>query len=536
MFVMGRLTSGLLRTDLDAPESPVGRTNRGLAIGIVIALLVSAGAFVLGLISPSTSDSWRVPGTLIVDKDTGSRYFYADGELRPVLNYASAKLLAGATGAGMETKAVGTEALRDTPRGAAVGIGGAPDVLPDSGALDDVRPWLVCSAPEDGAGTRATVLSVASAASERPLPSGSALLVADPSGSRHLVWHGTRLRIDTGSSALEGLGYGSAAPRKVSAAFIDALPAGPDLAPADVPGRGGAGPSLGGLDTRIGQVFRTSVPGAARSQYYLLRSEGLVPLSNTRAALQLGDPDTAEKAYGGGPASARRLEAGALKGHLAAGGAGDDASADATEGLPESPPALAEIAEEQGVCAAVTPGSAAGTGVRVGVAVVAKSALAPLAQQPATAITPACLAVDGVVVEPGGGALVRASSAAGGDAGGSRYLVTDTGVKYRLPTAEDESALGYGDDQARTVPSLLLSLLPTGPDLGAAAAAVATTPGEGAAGERREPADAGCGGEEMPSENTENTENTEKAENTRKTEKTEKTEKVGYAQKSNRTR
>lgn len=40
MFVMGRLTSGLLRTDLDAPESPVGRTNRGLAIGIIVALLV----------------------------------------------------------------------------------------------------------------------------------------------------------------------------------------------------------------------------------------------------------------------------------------------------------------------------------------------------------------------------------------------------------------------------------------------------------------------------------------------------------------
>lgn len=488
MFVMGRLTSGLLRTDLDAPESPVGRTNRGLAIGIVVALLVSAGAFVYGLISPSTTNSWRVSGTLIVDKDTGARYFYQDGELRPVLNYASAMLLAGARGGGMSTTAVGTESLRHTPRGAAVGISGAPDVLPDAGALADSRPWLVCSASEGGAGTDATVLSVASAATERPLPSGSALLVADPSGNRHLVWQGRRLRIDTGSSALEGLGYGSAEPREVSAAFIDALPAGPDLAPLGVPGRGKAGPSLGGLDTRIGQVFRTSVPGSARTQYYLLRGEGLVPLTNTQAALQLGDPDTAEEAYGDGPASARQLEAGALKGHLTAGGTGAGASAGSAEALPKSPPVLATVGKDQGVCAAVTPGTAAGTGVRVGVAVVAQSALSPLAQRPAAPTAAACLAVDGVVVEPGGGALVRASSAAGGDAGGSRYLITDNGVKYRVPTDGDGSALGYRDDQVRTVPSLLLSMLPTGPDLAAADAAVAVV----AANARSAPVDAGC--------------------------------------------
>ncbi|UIX31999.1 type VII secretion protein EccB [Streptomyces sp. GQFP] len=487
MFVMGRLTSGLLRTDLDAPESPVGRTNRGLAIGIVVALLVSAGAFVFGLMSPSTSDSWRASGTLIVDKDTGARYFYAGGELRPVLNYASALLLAASTGAEMTTTAVGTDSLRDTPRGTAVGIDGAPDVLPDADALADSRPWLVCSASADGAGSDTTVLSVASPAAARSLPDGSALLVADPDGVRHLVWRGMRLRIDTGRSALEGLGYGSAEPREVSAAFLDALPAGPDLSPADVPGRGEAGPAIGGLDTRIGQVFRTSVPGSARSQYYLLRRDGLVPLTNTGAALQLGDPDTAEKAYDGGPASARQLEAGALKGHLAA----TDTSTGSSAGLPESPPTLAGVKEGQGVCAAVTPGSAAGSGVRVGVALVAGSALAPVARSAATTTARSCLPVDGVVVEPGGGALVVAGSAAGGDVGGSRYLVTDTGVKYRVPTADDEKALGYTDAQEVTVPSLLLSMLPTGPDLDASAASAA-------AGARTVPADTGCGGGAAP--------------------------------------
>ena len=95
MFVMGRLTSSMLRADPDAPESPQGRTNRGVVIGVLIAVLLSAGAFVLGLLKPGTKDSWQASGTLVVNKDTGSRYLYLGGRLRPVRNYSSARLLDG---------------------------------------------------------------------------------------------------------------------------------------------------------------------------------------------------------------------------------------------------------------------------------------------------------------------------------------------------------------------------------------------------------------------------------------------------------
>ncbi|MEV5872601.1 hypothetical protein AB0L79_39065 [Streptomyces tendae] len=44
--------------------------------------------------------------------------------------------------------------------------------------------------------------------------------------------------------------------------------------------------------------------------------------------------------------------------------------------------------------------------------------------------------------------LVRAGTAAGGSAGGSLYLVTDTGVKGWLPTGNDVSAPGYSGAQA----------------------------------------------------------------------------------------
>ncbi|NEE36321.1 type VII secretion protein EccB, partial [Streptomyces sp. SID7982] len=82
---------------------------------------------------------------------------------------------------------------------------------------------------------------------------------------------------------------------------------------------GEPGPSFDSLTTRVGQVFRTTVPGAERDQYYLLREQGLVPLTNTQAALQLSDPQTGRKAYGGSSAHARELEPGALKGRLAPG-------------------------------------------------------------------------------------------------------------------------------------------------------------------------------------------------------------------------
>ncbi len=94
-FVMSRLTSGMLLADPDAPESPLGRTTRGVVIGTVIAVVISAAAVVYGLINPGGNDSWRTSNSLIVNKETGGRFLYVDGRLRPVRNYASALLIGG---------------------------------------------------------------------------------------------------------------------------------------------------------------------------------------------------------------------------------------------------------------------------------------------------------------------------------------------------------------------------------------------------------------------------------------------------------
>ncbi|MFD5426425.1 type VII secretion protein EccB [Streptomyces sp. NPDC127084] len=454
MFVMGRLTSALLRSDPDAPESPQGRTNRGVAVGVVIAVLLAAGAFVFGLFKPGIKDSWKAAGTLVVNKDTGSRYLYLEGRLRPVRNYASARLL---TGADMKVVQVGSRSLEGVPHGAPVGISGAPDALPGAGGLD-TGAWQVCSG--SASGTVTTLLAVGAPPDGAGLSGAQALVVAGPDKADYLVWRGSRLRLDDQQGASRSLGYDTTPRVKVSSAFLNSLPAGPDLSPPDVPGRGGKGPELGGRETRIGQVFQVAVPGAD-TRYYLLRQEGLVPLTATGAALVLGDPKTREQAYGKQAPHAVELGADALNGRTARTPAAELAD------VPPVPPKAVTLDQDRTACARIEGGG--GTGARVSVAVASPAELGPAAQPAPEGLTPACVPVDRITVRPGGGALVRALSA-GGAPGSTVYLVTDSGMKYRIATEEALAALGYSVGQARGIPSPLLAMLPTGPDLSPAAA------------------------------------------------------------------
>ncbi|MFI2379715.1 type VII secretion protein EccB [Streptomyces sp. NPDC018964] len=460
LFIMGRLASAMLRSEPDAPESPLGRTNRGAAIGVIIALLVCAGAFVFGLLRPGGNDSWRSGENLIVDKQTGARYLYLDGRLRPVRNYASARLV---TGGEVGVTTVGTSSLAGTPHGTPVGIPDGPEALPGTGDLDRT-PWLVCSdvlPRTTGVVTVTTTLALGTDAPQdvpggRRLGEDEGMLVTGPDDALYLLWQGSRLRLDERAKAAEALGYGDVTPRPVSAAFLDAFPLGPDLAPAEVPGRGGKGPELAGRSTRIGQLFKVDVPGST-ARHHLLTKDGLVPLTDTEATLLLGDPQTREKAYGGGAATVATLGADTLAGHLA-----PEARNPEPTRLPARPPKAVTVAAGSVSCAEV---DSTDSGVRVGTSVLPGNALPPAVQAPAPEVEPGCLKVDSIAVRAGKGALVRALSASGSALGDTTYLVTDEGVKYRLLSQEAVAALGYEGVEARTMPSPMLAMLPSGPDL-----------------------------------------------------------------------
>ena len=453
--MLGRLTGALVAAEPDGLESPHRRMVVGTFSSVLIAALVFAVFAVFGFIVPGGASKWREPGVLVVEKETGSRYVYVNGLLRPVLNYASARLLFD-----KEPKIVrvSRKSLREVAHGLPVGIVGAPEALPTAGTVGS-QVWTVCAlAARDQAGTlsTATTLTIEKAVTgprrDQPLDPAQAIVVS-AGGESFLVWRGQRLRL-TQPWLARILGL-DRSPFPVETGWLESVPVGPDIAPVPVPGRGTAGPTVDGRRARVGELFVARVAGGPERQY-LLQRDGLTELSPVGYATAAADPETS-KVYGGRPAEPTELSPGAMAQLPVSRQPGPPA------GLPERPPQFAELpsggtwcvrqtmADHQVQVTADVPVTAAGV-VRDGVGITRTSRTAAA-----------------VAVQPGTGGLVRAGRLDQA-AGSGFYLVTDAGTKYPLAAAAVASQLGYPPEGARPVPRRLLEMLPTGPVLDAAAA------------------------------------------------------------------
>lgn len=466
LFTLSRVTGGLIRAEPDAAETPMRRFTLGAVAGAAIGLVSLGGMVAFGLISPGISNSFKKQGTIVVEKETGTRYIFLDGALHPMLNHASALLVSGkpATqkkgrlfGGGSGIQTVSGKSLKGVPKGPPIGIVGAPDNLPDAKALDR-GSWTVCSATTSSAdGTeQKSVTAYLGGAGEgvTELDDQQSMLVTSDDGTSHLAWLDRRLKIPS-VPVLTALGYADATSFKVKASWLNALPAGADLKGPDVPGRGKAGPSVGGAATRVGQVLRD--PSGSS---FLLLQDGLSPLSETEAALVLADPQTARaypkaqvlpievgtSAVAGAPRSARELTG--------------------TQHPAQPPTAVAtEGAATRVPCFRVTPGTA-GEGAKLRIAFrdsTPAKAATPTVGLPRPAVSGNSQVADRVVVAPGSGMLVRQEAPAG-EAEPKIYLITDLGVKYAL-TEDVARKLGYDAAGAVAMPSTVLDLVPTGPAL-----------------------------------------------------------------------
>jgi type VII secretion protein EccB len=454
-FMVGRLVSALLAAEPDLPTPPLRRTPLGLAIGVTLGALAIGGISVFGIIKPN-GGSWRKPGTLVVEKQTGTRYVLAGDRLHPVLNYASARLLLGADA---PVAVVPTAQLAGTGHGAPVGIPDAPDTLPATAGTPDT-PWRVCAIGGAGltkpepTGTAAAGLDlrIGPDPDTRPLSGGQALLVRAGDGTGYLAWGGHRLKL-AADWVPRALGYDLGGATPVRSGWLNALPAGPDLGPVPVPGRGRSGPLLDGRGTRVGQLFAVqTATGAERGDVYLLTEAGMRPVGGTEAALILADPAT-RTAYVGAPEVKRLSVAGLAAVPLLP-------AAPFADQLPSMPPALLTDLG-QVPCVRVVPGddmpavtvaTAPLSGVDSPAARVFAAAAGDGSAEPA----------DRVEVAPGSGMLARAQPVPGA-AGSASYLVTEDGARYPVADADTATALGYQPGSAVPVPAGLLDLLPTGP-------------------------------------------------------------------------
>jgi ESX secretion system ATPase EccB len=459
--VTGRLGSAILTGTPDYPQPPMHRSATGAIVGIALGGLIAVGFLVWGLLSPGGNSSWQATGTLIVEKETSVRYVYADGELHPVLNYASARLLLGAS---MKIDSVSQKSLRGVPHGAPVGIPRAPDTLPTATNLT-ANHWLICAVgTSDASGTLRPITDIyigSDDAHTLAVDADSAMLVAGPDHSDYLLWHGQRLHIDA-QATLVALGYASVNAPQVAAQWLNAVPAGPDLSAPQIPARGSAGPNIDGHASAVGQVLVTQTT-AGTGSYFVVLADGLAPISQTMASLLLGDP-ASSTAYAGQTVHAITISTAAVAGQPVAQLSGGPAITD----LPLVPPHIVngETGPATAPCIAYAFSATSGVSNTI-VAITPGTIVAGSGPTGAAASSPIA---DLVGVEPGYGLLV-AATATSGSVTPAEYLLTDLGVKYPLPSADAAADLGYGGIAPAAVPASLLAILPDGPVLDPAAAA-----------------------------------------------------------------
>jgi type VII secretion protein EccB len=428
-FLTGRITASVLRTDPDSADRPLRRTTVGMAGGIGISLLVIAVVLIVSLVTGRSGETWRKPGTLIVDEDTGNRYLMVGDRLRPVLNYASARLLVGGD---PPVVSVSSKDMASVPKGAPIGIAGAPDSMPSAGA--SAQPWTVCGDVRDG--DPVVAVTVGSMRDMIPARAEDALLVR-AGGEMFLAWQGTRLRI-TKEWAPRALGLDPTAAMPVDSAWLNALPAGPDLGAPPVE-RGGLGPVIAGQPTTVGQLV--SAPDAVGDTTFVVAEDGLMPVTETVATLLTADPDAEQvPPFDLSPAQlAAQKVLPAPVGQAA---------------LPAKPPAVMDDARVPCV---------QWKSERVTLASVPSVKWSTRDSDPA-GITRDGRVADVVDVSPGAGHLARTRPAPGVP-GAGLYLVTEAGAKFPVANGDAAEALGFSVGAAALVPAELMALLPTGPVL-----------------------------------------------------------------------
>ena len=395
-----------------------------------------------GLLGHGGSTLQDQAGTLVLDKQTGQAYVFCQhGELCPVVNYASARLALQSSSVTQQTVTPGlagqvrpraadrhTRAARRCPTPACWSASPGRSAPGPPSARPVRRPRPPWSAGIQTGGARL----------------GASALLAQAQGQDWVIWNAERLPIQP--DMLSALSTAQQ-PMPVPPVWLDALPQGPAFAPPAIPGQGStvtgpAGPA------RVGQVYQVTVVGS--TQYYVMLSDGLAPISRTQAALLNSEP-------------------GARQASLQASQVSDHRSAATVPGggLPASIPAFAAPGSSAPLCVVYAGGTRLTSQIETG------------GQMPAGGVVTGIPAdVGQVALPPGAGALVGDAPGTGLRSGAISYFLVAAGRRYALASTEVAGMLGYSLSQAAVLPAGVVDLIPAGPALDPAQAA-RPVPGSG---------------------------------------------------------
>lgn len=493
-------------SDEDAP-----RALRAVLPSVVAGALAVAAFGAWGLIRPAAPKGWDDGDTVIVGKQSTTRYVIlkngSQKVLHPVLNMASARLLLDPARA--RVVVVEDDVVDRYPRrGATIGIPYAPDKLPTPTQARTPKTWAVCDRDgRDVAGvtTDQAVLVLDQGDAQRlrdghRLTGGRTLYVKGPDGTEYLV--------DAGGTAyrLEGQAQGMTAqqekalrialfgtdgrPQAVTAQWLRTLAAGDPISLPRIPGSGT--PSTAQLSDRrdkvVGRVLADDPDGDGRPDaYYVVRAHWLERVTPFVARLLLNEPTSPSLQRPGRMPWMSPQDRMAVKGEagLGRGWPKWDTGGPAVN----APPPYGGVT--RGVLCSVYDGVAGGDGGRG--AGVTRPGDAVRRTVWAGTTYPVTVPEGGTsaYVSPGGGLLYRAVSGTDGRTGsgsGSVYLLTETGLRYPISVNGDSTtspprsggARQAGDAQVRLgyqgivpapVPTAWSDLVPVGPVLDSAAAA-----------------------------------------------------------------
>lgn len=418
------------------------RQARVVIGGIALAILLVAGAALASILGGGRSPSdWLDPG-VVISKEEGSRYVVLteDGDLHPVLNPVSAKLLLGDA----EPKVVKQEVIREQPLGAQIGIYGAPDGVPDRGFLRGTN-WTSCTTTRAASRLHIGDQNVATPVSDQAMvvvigkQGKETLHLVAPSGDSG---HGYfRLLIGSRGDAkpvLGDLGLVGAEEFHVTTRWLNRFPEAPALTRSsfELPAKTSKityGDELGSdMSLRVGSLVRNPSSG----QVYLLGPDEPLLLTAFservyRAVTTAGEPTDV-----------------------------DGLSGETLDALADWPAAIPKPLQTDEACALLQAQDGEEPRVQL--------ALNPSPEESAEEVSPGS---DAVAVEPSYGAYVNVGQF-GDSSGGSPVLIDMNATRYRLGGEKGVAAemFGYGSYDPPTVPDAWTEAFGCGPELSQEAA------------------------------------------------------------------
>jgi len=283
-FLLRRLEHAIVRRDTRMFDDPLQFYSRSVMLGVLVSVLIVVGALAMAYFKPQGK---LEGGNLFVDRSTNQLYLKVAGQLHPVYNLTSARLVLGNPA---DPATVKSGELDRLPKGQSVGIPGAPYATPVASASTSV--WSLCDTL-----TRAESINPAlqTAVIAMPLVIDSSIdpilpneaLLATFQGREWVVTGKGRHSTDLTDRALtSALGIPvTAKPTPISADMFNALPDAGSWQLPPIPDAGTAN-SIGLPDELvIGSVFQ--IQARAGPQYYVVLHDGVAPVNaNTAAALR----------------------------------------------------------------------------------------------------------------------------------------------------------------------------------------------------------------------------------------------------------